>query len=84
MRALMADDVHMNGRGPLNFLRRHCRAIQMTAAGAFLFVLGLAMGNQHITQDALNGQSNYFVHSYTPKIAAKAAGDAVQRACPSE
>jgi len=85
MRALMANEVQTDSGGPLNFLRRHCKTIQIVAAIALSFVLGMAVDNHHTTQAALNGQANYFVYKYAPKVAAKAAGAAIKNAvqnCP--
>lgn len=85
MRALMASEAHANGRGPTGWLRRHCKTIQISAAIALAFIAGMAVANHHVTEDALTGQANYFVHRYAPQVAAKAAGDAVRRAkqeCP--
>lgn len=60
--------------------------IRVTGAAAFIFLMGMAIGNYHATKDAMAGQAKYFVYNYAPKLAAKAAGGAVksvEKNCPA-
>jgi hypothetical protein len=72
---------------PLCYMRSHWHKIQLAALFVLVLFVGLAIGNYHVTKDALSGQANYFVHTYTPKVAGKAAGAAIRKAqedCPTQ
>lgn len=65
--------------GPTLARARPISSLATKIAGyALCACIGFAVGNFDTTDEALHGSEHYYVHTYCPKIAAKAAASAVK------